>query len=74
MFEGGTSARPAVLWLAVALTAGEFGIALFFLVTHGEATALYLAVTYLIREKTGSHYHDVLVVAFRRLYCKGVCK
>lgn len=62
-----------ILWVAVLLTACEFGIAGYLLVAHGEATALFYAVTYIVREKTGSNYHHVLVKQFRKLRGLPLC-
>lgn len=64
---------PRLLWIAVLLTAGEFGIAFYLLVTHGEAYALFYAVTYMVREKTGSNYHHILVKQFRKLRGLPLC-
>lgn len=48
-------------YLALGLTAGEFGGATWLFVHEGHFFAFYLAVTYLVRETSGGkHYHDVL--------------
>lgn len=59
--------NAAILWIAVLLTACEFGLAGYLLVWHGEVTALFYAVTYIVREKTGSNYHHILVKQFRKI-------
>lgn len=49
-------------YLALGLTAGEFGGATWLFVHEGHFFALYLAITYLVRETSGGkHYHDVLL-------------
>lgn len=53
-------------WLALLLTAGEFGLATFMLVARGEIVMLYLAVTYALRETSGGkHYHEIFLQAWR---------
>jgi hypothetical protein len=49
-------------YVALCLTAGEFGASFWLLIHEGHILALYLAVTYLSRETSGGkHYHDIVV-------------
>jgi hypothetical protein len=55
--------------LALCLTCGEFVAAGFLLVHEGHTLALYLAVTYALRETPGGkHYRELVVAAFKRAY------
>lgn len=59
----------ALCWVALVLTAGEFGLALFVWLDGGNCLALYLAVTYWIREtRGGHHYHEIVVHVVRVVY------
>ena len=50
-------------WIALVLTAGELGLAIVS-TFHGDAWALYLTITYWIREtRGGEHYHEIVVNA-----------
>lgn len=58
-------------WAALALTAGEFGTALWLVIHDGHFFALYLAVTYLMRETHGGkHYHEVVIAGIQKVVMK----
>ncbi len=60
--------ETAQAWTALGLTIGEFGTGLWLVIHDGHVLALYLAVTYLLREtRGGKHYHELILVAFRRI-------
>ena len=49
-------------YVALLLTTGEFIVGIFLVVHDGHVLALYLAVTYLVRETSGGkHYHEVVI-------------
>lgn len=49
-------------WVALILTAGEFTAAIFLVFHEGHLLAIYLAVTYAVRETAGGkHYHHIVV-------------
>lgn len=49
-------------YAALCLTAGEFGAGIWMLLHDGHILALYLAVTYALRETSGGkHYHDIVL-------------
>lgn len=49
-------------YFALCLTIGEFCAGVWMLVYDGHVLALYLAVTYALRETTGGkHYHRILI-------------
>lgn len=49
-------------WVALLLTVGEFSAGIFLYFHEGHVLALYLAVTYLVRETSGGkHYHEIVV-------------
>lgn len=53
---------------AASLTVGEFVTGAYLLVHEGHILALYLAVTYLMRETSGGkHYHEVVFAAVKRI-------
>lgn len=54
-------------WVALLLTAGEFTAAIVLVIEHGHILAIYLAVTYLMRETSGGkHYHHIVVNLMER--------
>lgn len=56
------------MWAAVFLTSGEFVASTWLLVHEGHVLALYLAVTYAVRETSGGHhYHEIIINAIRKL-------
>lgn len=58
-------------WIALILTAGEFTGAIILIVQEGHLFALYLALTYLVRETSGGkHYHDIVIETFQRVWRK----
>lgn len=55
-------------WIAFILTIGELGWAISSSF-HGDMWALYLTITYWIREtKGGAHYHEIVVHAVHIVY------
>lgn len=57
-----------VAWIALILTAGEFTGAIFLVVHEGHYFAIYLALTYMVRETSGGkHYHDIVIETFKKL-------
>lgn len=57
------------MWVAALLTCGEWAMAFFMLVRHGEVIALYLAITYVVRETSGGkHHHEIFIHAARKVY------
>ena len=55
-------------WVALILTAGEFTAAIFLVFHEGHLLAIYLAVTYAMRETAGGrHYHHIVVGLIDRL-------
>lgn len=69
MFTNKPRSDVLLCWIALILTSGEFGLALFAIFNNGHCWELYLAVTYWIREtKGGQHYHDIVVRAVRSIY------
>lgn len=55
-------------WIALFLTAGEFGTGIFLVCYEGHWFALYLAITYLMRETTGGkHYHHIVIEQWHKL-------
>lgn len=60
--------QGAQMWGALLLTAGEFVAAIYLVVHDGHILALYLAVTYAMREtEGGKRYHHVVCDAFTQL-------
>lgn len=58
-------------WIALLLTAGEFGTAIWLVFYEGHIFALYLAITYAVRETSGGHhYHEIVVKAFHAIWLK----
>lgn len=56
------------MWIACCLTMGEWGIAIFVLIYHGDVVMLYLAITYLLRETRGGHrYHEMIQYVYLRV-------
>lgn len=55
-------------WIALLLTVGEFSVAIFLVFNEGHIFALYLAITYAVRETSGGkHYHEVLLEQWARV-------
>lgn len=55
-------------WVALLLTAGEFGAALYLIVYEGHILAIYLAITYAMRETSGGHhYHEIVYEMWRKV-------
>lgn len=55
-------------WVALILTAGEFTAAIFLVFHEGHLLAIYLAVTYAMRETAGGkHYHHIVVSLIDRM-------
>ncbi len=53
---------PRQAWIAAILTAGEFAAAAFLFIHDGHVLALYLAVTYAVRETPGGReYHTIFL-------------
>lgn len=60
-------------WLAMLLTCGEFTVAIFLVFHEGHLFALYLAITYAMRETAGGkHYHHIVVDLIDRVRRKNV--
>jgi hypothetical protein len=57
-----TNVTEKEAWIALFLTAGEFYAAFYLLVSEGHILALYLAITYAVRENPKAHhYHQIFV-------------
>jgi hypothetical protein len=49
-------------WIALFLTSGEFIVSFWLFVHDGHLLALYLAITYAVRETpSGKEYHTIIV-------------
>lgn len=60
--------EAAQMWLAAVLAVGEWCIATYFFVSHGDVVFLYLTITYVIRDtKGGQHYHDIIAAGIVKL-------